>query len=464
MEHFLINSSVCLFVLWLFYKLALENTSWHNWKRFYLLSSVVVSFIIPFIVVETIIVPVQENTINFINLQNAEYGSEKPYFEIQWYSILMTIYVIGVAVMLWRFAKNLSTFKIKNEDEISKYNIYQLILRPGITVPHSFFNRIFVSAKDYNNDWIPKAVLDHEKAHLDQKHSLDILLIELLIVLFWFNPIFYILRYSIKLNHEFLADKSVIQQGIPTTQYQELILQHATKSYQQSMANTFHFPIIKKRFNIMKTKTSITNGLLRSLAIIPLITILILSCGEEETEFELQNEKPTVEGKEIISGEKVQSLGKALEEKLIVILNRQNSGVVKIEDKNYNYRKIDGEYLFFDMDGTVFDYKSKGYEVIEILEVIEELTSSDIEEYNRLAIKHKAYMEENNALMVWKDTKQMQIIYNSMSDEQRANNEPWPYIGRHNGVDYEGGQIPPPPPPPTTLNSPVEQKKINEID
>lgn len=448
MEHFLINSSVCLFVLWLFYKLALENTSWHNWKRFYLLSSVVVSFIIPFIVVETIIVPVQENTINFINLQNAEYGSEKPYFEIQWYSILMTIYVIGVAVMLWRFAKNLSTFKIKNEDEISKYNIYQLILRPGITVPHSFFNRIFVSAKDYKNNWIPKAVLDHEKAHLDQKHSLDILLIELLIVLFWFNPIFYILRYSIKLNHEFLADKSVIQQGIPTTQYQELILQHATKSYQQSMANTFHFPIIKKRFNIMKTKTSITNGLLRSLAIIPIITILILSCGEEETQFEIENQQELIEVQTLTYEE---TYGK----KPIIILNNKSKGKVKFNKQEYTFQKEDGEYQFFDEEGILINYKKLGYEIIEINEVLLDLTAKDIEEYNSLAKKYQAYVYKKKGFIVGtEETKRMQIIYNSMTKEQRANNERWPFTFKVS--DLQSGEIPP---PPTTsaLNKTMEE-------
>jgi len=455
MEHFLINSSVCLFVLWLFYKLALENTSWHNWKRFYLLGSVVISLIIPFIVVETIIVPVQENTINFIHLQNAEYASENSNFEIQWFTLLMTIYAIGVVVMLWRFAKNLSTFKIKNEDEISKYNIYQLILRPGITVPHSFFNRIFVSSKDYKNDLIPNAVLEHEKAHLDQKHSLDILFIELLIVLFWFNPIFYMLRYSIKLNHEFLADRIVIQRGISTTQYQELILQHATNSYQQSVANTFHFPIIKKRFSIMKTKTSNTNGLLRSLAVIPVIILLVVSCGEEETEFEINDQQDKVEIETLTVEEDFGA-------KPIIILNNASRGTVKFNKQEYNFKKIDGEYKFFNDQGILVDYKGLGYEIIEINEVLLDLTAKDIEEYNRLAKKHQAHMDENNALIVWKDeTKRMQIIYNSMNEKQRANNEPWPYTFKVS--DLLPGEIPPPPPP-KTLTPPVAPKTEKDID
>lgn len=165
--------------------------------------------------------------------------------------------------------------------------MYQLILRKGTTAPHSFFNRIFASATDYKSDLIPEAVLEHEKAHLDQKHSLDVILIELLLIFFWFHPLSYLIRYSVKLNHEFLADQTVLNQGVSTSDYQQTLLDHATSIYQQAMANTFTFPIIKKRFAIMETKTSRSSLLLRSLAFIPVVTLLVISCGKEEKKFEI---------------------------------------------------------------------------------------------------------------------------------------------------------------------------------
>jgi hypothetical protein len=517
MEHFIVNSSVCLFVLWLFYKLVLENTSWHHWKRFYLLGAIGVSLIIPFIVVETIVIPLQNNPlVGLGNLNSSETIVEDKKFEINWLYVWMGIYFIGVAIMLWRFGKNIYSFRIKNDDQIDRYSIYQLILRQGITVPHSFFNRIFVSATDRKKDLIPDAVLKHEKAHLDQKHSVDILLIELLLILFWFNPLFYMIRYSIKLNHEFLADRSVIQQGFSTHQYQELILEHATNSYQQSIANTFHFPIIKKRFSIMKTKTSKTSGLMRSLAIIPVLTLLILSCGKEEIQLEKQKEASIIE--------------KEFKDKIIVL---ENSDQVTIDGQEYSFKNEDGKYHFYDSKGEQFDYKSKGYQVLFVKYVPEEsnlnlpqqivkfvdnsiddnktflidgkkysvnemikrlnkypnatvnlgfkyneksiinvdtsrfqsdkslqntlnilieetkgkpFAEQEITEYNRLAKKHKAYMDEHNTLIVWKDeTSLMQDIYHSMTKEQQLNNEPWPYLGRAN--DVKPGQVPPPPPP-----------------
>jgi|GEM_PF-3594612 len=450
MEHFLLNSSVCLFVFWLFYKLALENTSWHHFKRFYLLASIGLSLIIPFIVVKTVIVPLDNNAVvDLVNLNTSEKVLEESGFEFQWYYLLLLIYFTGVLVMLWRFITNLRTFTIRAEDEVISYNAYQLILRKGIIVPHSFHNRIFVSKTDYDQNLISKAILDHEKAHLDQKHSFDILLIEALILMFWFNPLFYMYRYSMKLNHEFLADRCVIQQGIDTPTYQELILQHATTNYKQSIANTFHFPVIKKRFNIMKTQTSTIHGLLKSLAIIPIITLLLLGCGEEEIVFE--NENSLIEKQDMTPDE-------AFGENIIMILNNQPKGIITIDGQKYTYIKEKGEYKFYSIDGKLFNYKANGYEILKINEVIENISSKEIDEYNRLAKKHKAYMEEHNNLIVWKDeTKRMQIIYNSMNDEQRAANAPWPYSGKYDGVDYEGGQIPPPPPP-------VSASEVQEID
>jgi hypothetical protein len=295
MEHFLINSSICLFVLWLAYKLLLENSSWHELKRWYLLSALILSLSIPFIVVETVIVPIQE--IPFVNVHDNNFTTatpaiqqvtQEPEFKINWFYIGLTFYLFGVVVMLWRFGRNLYAFRIGKEDIVSFYKTYQLVLRNQFTIPHSFMKRIFVSREDYETNQIPEVILEHEKAHLDQKHSIDILFIELMLIVFWFNPLLYVIKYSIKLNHEFLADRTVLNQGVSASVYQKLILKQATTGYQKTLANTFTFPIIKKRFHIMKTKSSKTSLLLRSLVIIPMIAFLIVSCGKEEKKYEIQ--------------------------------------------------------------------------------------------------------------------------------------------------------------------------------
>ncbi|WP_194850244.1 M56 family metallopeptidase [Nonlabens antarcticus] len=301
MQNFLINSSICLFSLWLVYKLLLENTSWHRFKRFYLLGSLLVSVVIPFLVVRTVVIPVQQSMPMAFPQFGAVEGTgtvaaiSNPGFELDWSLVIMLVYFIGVLIMGIRFARNLYGLRIKSTDEISSYESYILILRKLVEVPHSFFNRIYASATDYEAGSIPDSVLQHEKAHLEQKHSWDILILEILMVAMWFNPLLYLIKYSIKLNHEFLADQAVLSNGINTKTYQETLLAYSANSQNRALANTFNFPIIKKRFTIMKTNTNTASGLLRSLAIVPVLALLVISCGKENTEVELiQNTQKTI--------------------------------------------------------------------------------------------------------------------------------------------------------------------------
>ena len=146
MEHFLINSSVCLFSLWLVYKLLLENTSWHQFKRYYFLAAILISAVIPFIVVRTVVVPFTSGgTIDFTTMEAATSEVIETGFTLDWNMILLAIYGIGVFIMAARFIKNLYDLRIKTSDEVSSYENYKLVLRELIQIPHSFFGRIYAS-------------------------------------------------------------------------------------------------------------------------------------------------------------------------------------------------------------------------------------------------------------------------------------------------------------------------------
>ncbi|MFD0931152.1 M56 family metallopeptidase [Psychroflexus salinarum] len=446
MEHFLINSSVCLVVLWVFYKLALENTSFHHCKRFYLIGSLGISFIIPFIIVETLSIPLQDHSLtDFANISPAEATIEKQDSKIDWSHVLIAVYLTGVCMMLWRFVKNIYAFRIKDNDKISRYSSYRLVLRQEIKVPHSFLNSIYVNAYDYKKGLIPEAVLEHEKAHLDQKHSIDILIVELILVLFWFNPIVYLIRYSVKLNHEFMADQTVLKQGFSTTQYQKLILSLASNRYPQAMANTFHFPIIKKRFNIMKTSTSTTSGLIRGLAIIPIITLLIMSCGKQEVKLKATSNFNLPQQIVIFVDDKIDDNKKFLIDSKEYTVDQMIDQLKDYPNANVNLGFKYNEKSIVNIETDQFQSDKSLQNVLDML--IEEtkgkpFAEKEIPEYNRLAKKHKAYMDANNTLITWKDeTIRMQDIYHSMTMEQRTNNEAWPYLGK--GKDIKAGQLPP---------------------
>ncbi|ALM20733.1 hypothetical protein AAT17_05580 [Nonlabens sp. MIC269] len=374
MEHYLINSTASLFVLWLFYKLTLENSSWHHVKRYYLLLATIFSLLIPFVVVNTVVVSVDRASAFLVEQPIiTDLHNEQPTETFDWTAVLLSVYAVGILIMSWRFVKNIIRFRVENEDEIKPYNNYQLILRHAFTVPHSFINRIFVSKNQYANNQIPELVLEHEKVHLDQRHSIDVLMIELLLILLWFNPVLYLLRYSIKLNHEFLADKAVLDQGVDTTEYQETLLNYSQHSHYTSLANTFNFPIIKKRFRIMKTKTSNTSLFIRSVALIPVLAILIISCGKEETKFQ--------EVEQVIEEVEVPEQNK----KIIVVDASTTEGYLKIDNEDYLYKINDDQINIYNKFGELQDFEKQGYtvskEIIEEKEVTEELGNLSAIEY-----------------------------------------------------------------------------------
>ena len=147
----------------------------------------------------------------------------------------------------------------------------------NIFYPHTFLRYIFYNKYNYEQSLIPKEVLWHEEAHVKQRHSIDILFIELLQVFLWFNPIIYFTKSAIKLNHEFLADEGVLNKGIVPSTYQHTLLSFTSSTSEYNLVSGIHYSSIKKRFKIMKTKTPKHIALFKSLLVLPLLAITLYS-------------------------------------------------------------------------------------------------------------------------------------------------------------------------------------------
>ncbi|MFD0963116.1 M56 family metallopeptidase [Pseudofulvibacter geojedonensis] len=287
MGVYLLKSAACLAIFLIFYKLLLEKESIHKLKRYYLLVSLLLSFIIPltsytsFEYVKAMEVLPNSNTISII-----EDIPEEKTLSIE--IIFLTIYAFISGIFLFFFIKNLWLMakKIQANEKNTSENTTKVLLKELI-VPHTFLKYIFINKTEYNNNSIPKSVIAHEEAHAKQKHSVDILLLECLHILFWFNPLIYLYKRAIKLNHEFLADEAVINKGYETKAYQQTLLaysSHATLEYSNyfGLANAINYSSIKKRLTVMKTKTTKKTVWLRSLLILPLVALLLFSFSTKE--------------------------------------------------------------------------------------------------------------------------------------------------------------------------------------
>lgn len=258
MIDYIIESSILLFILIAVYKLFLENEKMHRFNRIYLLGSLIFGLTIPMHLFS--LKAKISNTINYIELNEIILQKTSTNFksilenQIMTY-IIVSVYVCVVLLLVIRFLLNLYSFhkKIKNNKRQS-INGSNIVLIQEPTLPHSFLKTIFINEQDFNNNNIAPELIVHETAHIKQKHTYDILFIEVLQILFWFNPIIILYKRSIKLNHEFLADETVNATFKSVYQYQNMLLSFASNERKVALASSINYLITKKRL-IMMTKT-----------------------------------------------------------------------------------------------------------------------------------------------------------------------------------------------------------------
>ncbi|RZN84251.1 MAG: M56 family metallopeptidase [Winogradskyella sp.] len=287
MAIYLLKSTAILAIFWTLYVLLLEREKMHRFKRFYLLASVASAITIPLLSIKEYVYtqPIDGNIFNneivpFEILEPLELV-EVPFWNLE--SILWLIYGIGVFIFSIRFIKNLDQiFKTIRANEKQKKASITFVLLKQLINPHTFFNYIFLNKKKFENKALPKEVILHEETHAKQKHSLDILFIEFLQIVLWFQPFVWLYKKRIKLNHEFLADQAVLNQGYKPANYQNTLLSYSSNDEDFILANAINYSSIKKRFTVMKTQTSKSKIWLLGLLTLPVLAILFYSFSDRE--------------------------------------------------------------------------------------------------------------------------------------------------------------------------------------
>lgn len=312
MIAFILKSSVCLGVFIAFYYLVLEREKMHQFNRFYLLITILFSFIIPFYTYEIIEIvpvvqhfepisndPISKSTENFVvdSVQNEIQVEEKtdyiPY-------VILSFYILTTLILSVRFGKNYFKLVSKiNSNPTLKYKNANLVLMEEKILPHSFLNSIFVNSEDYNNRNIEDELFTHELVHVTQKHTLDILFIEFLKVVFWFNPLLYIYKKAIQLNHEFLADEEIVKKFNNVPFYQNLLLQKSNGLQTVSLASNLNYLVTKKRLIMMTKNTSKKIAILKKIAVFPILaTLIYFFCVEIVAQEKIVNINSNVKNKE----------------------------------------------------------------------------------------------------------------------------------------------------------------------
>jgi bla regulator protein blaR1 len=307
MIAYIIKVILCSGVLLLAYKLLLEREKMHLFNRLYLLCTLLLSFIIPLITFSSYSIaladaenalPYIERFTSYADVQQPAEVSNTNYTSLILLTVCISISVLLLLLFLLKLKIILAKIRIS---PVIPYDTAKLVLINEDITPHSFLNSIFISKAAYQNGDIEKEILVHELSHIQQKHSFDILLIEVLQALFWMNPFLLLYKKAIRLNHEFLADEAVLKTYDDTVRYQYLLIEKATKLPGAALASQFNYSITKKRF-IMMTKTkSLRKALCSQVAVIPVLAVSILLFSTKQSSAQDTISHVTIKQREVPS-------------------------------------------------------------------------------------------------------------------------------------------------------------------
>ena len=285
MISYILNSFLCSAILLLVYKLLLEKEKLHQFNRYYLLVAAAMALVIPAI---TIQLPnwYSSNAALTTSWQNVSYEAavassipkvDRPKSLASDFSYYPWIYLTVAGLLLARFIFNLGKISrtVINNKQVD-YQMAKLVLLNSPCTPHSFWKWIFVYKKEYENDAIHRSILVHEHTHVVQKHSIDMLVIELIHCIFWFNPIFIFYKKAMQLNHEFLADSVACRQHNSLQDYQKLILEHCIPTKLPLLSSAFNYSTLKTRMTMMTKVSSKTVKMACMLAVIPAMLAIVI--------------------------------------------------------------------------------------------------------------------------------------------------------------------------------------------
>jgi len=304
MIPFILKSSLSLILLFGLYWFLLRQEKLFIFNRFFLIFSVLFSLVIPFVsipvtihnneVQKTIVTSLNNNITVFSQNQNPVSNktyqlnpeivrsNDKISSGISYIQILLILYASGVILLLIRFLRNI--FFISHQKRLSEkitYSGQKLVLIDHQINPFCFFNSIFVSKQDYLNNNIAKELLTHELEHINQSHSIDVIFIELIQIIYWFNPVLILYNKAIRVNHEYLADRGVIKASSDIKSYANNLINFISCKRNIPLTSGFNPSLTTKRL-IMLTKagsTKFNNGLRIFLtSILVAVFFLILSC------------------------------------------------------------------------------------------------------------------------------------------------------------------------------------------
>ncbi|WP_319482828.1 M56 family metallopeptidase [uncultured Draconibacterium sp.] len=352
---YLLNASGGIVLFYLVYWLFLRHETFHAANRWFLVASLCIATILPLIPVRYEVLVEAANgaktgahTIadTFKNIPVFK-GAEESTTAFSWQQAILLIYLTGAAIFLLRLlTQTLILIHLMIKHRVTSLNGMRVVENQKYGLPFSFFNIVFINPKFHTQDDLPE-ILAHEKVHIRENHWFDLLFIELLTVIFWFNPFIWMFERAIKQNHEYLADKGVLAQGHTVGRYQALLVNQLMGMQIIGITNNLNFALSTNRLKMMTKKKTSARRLIRFIWALPALALLLFAFAEPQysyTETEIVGNElipaDTQSGKQLTIHGKVVSkeTGEAIPGASIVI---KGTTVGHVSDRDGTFTLVD---------------------------------------------------------------------------------------------------------------------------
>ena len=364
---YILKSSFCLAVFYLFYRLLLSRETFHRFNRIALLGILLLSCLLPFVEV-SVRRPVEmyqtmmtwEQWLLLADLAGTEtHAVQVQENVVTWIQGLLLVYLFGILFFMLRNIYSLFglwvLLKSGRREKVSDYVVTVvkavLIVHERDISPFSWMRYIVISQKDLHENG--REILTHELAHIRNRHSWDLFAADICIFFQWFNPAAWLLKQELQNIHEYEADETVINEGVDARQYQLLLIKKAVGTRLYSMANSFNHSKLKKRITMMLKEKSSPWARLKYLYVLPVAAIAVTAFARPEV-------SETVEE---ISAVKVNDLAEIVQENVLRGTENVLQDTVKVSHGD-SKAKVSAENRAA---------KTKGNEELVVFEVVEQM-------------------------------------------------------------------------------------------
>jgi N-acetylmuramoyl-L-alanine amidase len=390
---YLLKVIICSGILCGYYFLALRNKVFHRWNRFYLLAAIVISLIAPVMKINIFQNKSDEGTVIQV-LQTISYGDEAVIeysksngFQINTQNLTESAYLLVSIIFLTIFFISLYKIKrLKKKFPATRIDKISFINTNAKGTPFSFFKNIFWNKAIDLHSKSGQQIFNHEIAHIKEKHSYDKIFINLVLIFFWINPFFWLMRKELYMIHEFVADQEALEDS-DVNALAEMILQTVYPGQNFSISNNFFYSPIKRRIMMLSKNKNPKVSYYSRLLVLPLAAIVFfaftLKVNSSQSINSYDGKTITVvidaghggddNGAHSANGLKEKDITLSIAKKIAVLnsnehinilLSRDNDQTISVRDRVHFAKKHDaGLFVSIHVNGAV-DEQLNGFSVL----------------------------------------------------------------------------------------------------